>query len=204
MLLMLKRLMLYLVQNWRAHLLLENWKHWRWHNTALLLISLTFFALFVRTQLAHEIFEHFKSYSYIGVFIAGFLSPSTFTVVPAYTLLFGFANDLNPYITAVVAGTGAMLGDYLIYRFIKDRVFEELAPVIAYFRNERLIAIFHTPYFAWLLPLIGVFIVASPLPDEVGLGLMGAGHIRRRMFLLLTFALNTVGILAVVLTARLT
>lgn len=188
----------------RAKVLLERWRSWRWSNTLLLILSLIVFGLFVRTQLAHEIFEVFKGFSYIGVFIAGLLSPSTFTAVPAYALIFGFANDLNPLLTALVAGSGAMVGDYLIYRFIKNRVFEELAPLVKYFHNERLIAIFHTPYFAWLAPLFGVLLIASPLPDEVGLGMLGIGEMRRRVFLLITFTINTLGILTVVLLARVT
>ena len=200
---MLKKIWSFLTTSWQAHQLLDRWKGWRWHNISLLIGSLIVFAFFVRTQLAHEIFEHFRSFSYIGVFLAGLFSPSTFTVVPAYTLLFGFANDLNPYLTAITAGIGAMLGDYIIYHYLKDKVFEELEPLVAYFRNEKIVALFHTPYFAWLLPIIGMFVIASPLPDEVGVSLLGASRLKRRDFLLVTLVINTVGILAVVLSARL-
>jgi hypothetical protein len=58
--------------------------------------------------------------------------------------------------------------------------------------------IFRTPYFAWLVPVIGAVIVASPLPDELGVSLMGASSIASWQFLILSYCLNAAGILVVV------
>lgn len=197
-----RRLIGYVLNSWEAHALLERWRHWPWHNTLLLLISLGVFGVLLSTEVAHRLFEQFHSLSYVGVLIAGMLSASIFTMAPAVALLFGFANDLNPYLTALVGGFGAMIGDFVVFHLLRDRVFHELQPVFEHFRSRRIIALFRTPYFAWLLPLMGMVLIATPGPDEVGLGLLGASHIRRWQFLLLTFVLNSAGILLVVLGAR--
>lgn len=188
---------------WRAHHLIERWENWRYHNSALFAVSMVVLVLLIDTHAAFELIEHFKTLSYVGAFIAGLLSPSTFTTIPAIVLLYGLANTLNPYATALIAGCGAMMSDYLIFRFFKDRVFEELQPIFGQFKSNRLVTLFHTPYFAWLMPIFGMLIIASPLPDEVGLGLISTRPIKTWQFMMLAFVLNTLGILAIVLGARL-
>jgi hypothetical protein len=198
----LRAILLHQIDGHEARLLLERWRAWPYHNTGLLLLGLMFFVTFAKTSFAHEIIEQFQGLSYVGVFVAGVFLPSLFTAAPAVVLLYGFANELNPYLTATVAGAGAMLSDYMIFRFFKDKVFEELQPVLAYFRGTRLAALFRTPYFGWMVPILGMFVIASPLPDEVGLGLLGASRIKPWQFFALAFALNATGILVVVLLAR--
>lgn len=200
---LIRKIIEYAYNSWETHELLQRWRKWPWRNTALLGLSLIVFLLVMVSGLAHRLFEVFQELSYIGVFIAGMLFPSTFTVAPAIALLFGFADDLNPYTTAAIAGAGAMLGDYIIFRFLKDKVFDELRPLFQHFKNDKLTALFRTPYFAWLIPIAGMLMIASPLPDEVGLGMISTSPIRRWQFLVLAFLLNTVGILLVILGARL-
>jgi membrane protein YqaA with SNARE-associated domain len=196
-----RRLIEYAYETWEAHELLERWKTWPWHNTFLLLVSLSLFAVIAKTGLAHEIDQHFRSLSYIGVFIAGMLAVSAFTVAPAFALLYGFAGDLNPWLVVLVAASGSVMGDYLIFHWVKDRVFHELRPLLDHFRRSRVSALFRTPYFAWLIPIMGMVIIASPAPDELGLGLLGASHIKKWQFLLLSFVLNSIGIWLIVLAA---
>ena len=90
-----------------------------------------------------------------------------------------------------------MLGDYIIFRFLKDRVFDEFASVVAKIGGSHLRQLLHTPYFAWLLPVLGAIIIASPLPDELGITLMGLGKIKNWQFLTLSFVLNSSGILII-------
>jgi hypothetical protein len=62
--------------------------------------------------------------------------------------------------------------------------------------------IFSTPYFAWILPVLGAFIIASPFPDEIGIGLMGISRMKTWQFLLLAFVLNSTGIFFIVTLAN--
>lgn len=143
-----------------------------------------------------------NGFGYIGAFITGILFVSVFTVAPASVVLFFLAETLNPLLVAVFAGAGAVVGDYLIFRFLRDRVFDELKPLFLNNGGNLLVKLFKTPYFAWFLPLFGAFIIASPFPDEVGIGLLGASKLKNWQFLLLTFLLNTVGIFIVIIAAH--
>jgi hypothetical protein len=58
------------------------------------------------------------------------------------------------------------LGDYLILKYLKDRVFAELEPFFLDHGGKPLRKLFKTPYFAWTLPFIGAIIIISPLQQQ--------------------------------------
>lgn len=179
-----------------------RWKHWHYKNTALLILSLIIFFTLAETPQVKGVISAIGSFGYIGAFITGIFFVSVFTVAPAAIVLFFLAETLNPLIVALFAGSGAVIGDYLIFRFLRDRVFDEIKPIILKNGGNLLVKLFKTPYFAWGLPLVGAFIIASPFPDEVGIGMLGASKLRNWQFLLLTFLLNSIGIFVVIIAAR--
>jgi len=175
--------------------------HWRFPNLTLLLLSLLVTYLLLRNGLLHQAIEYLGTFGYIGVFLAGMFFVSTFTVAPAAVILFTFAEGLNPLTVALIGGLGAMIGDYLALRFIRDRLLEELNPFLKALRLYRPINILHSRYFAWFSPVIGAVIIASPFPDEVGLVLLGVSKISPLKLLGLTFVLNATGIFLIALAA---
>lgn len=174
------------------------WKHWRYKNTILLIVSLFAIFLLSKTPALDEFIRSIGDLGYVGAFITGIFFVSTFTVIPASIVLFHLAEYLHPAEVAILAGLGAMLGDYILYRFLKDRLFDELRPVFKKFGHPYLSLLFKSPYFAWLLPIFGAFIIASPLPDEVGVGMLGVSKIKQWQFFALAFVLNAVGIFLIV------
>jgi hypothetical protein len=54
----------------------------------------------------------------------------------------------------------------------------------------------------WLLPLVGAIIIASPLPDEPGVAMLGISKIRRWVFTVVVFFLNTIGVYFLMRAAR--
>jgi membrane protein DedA with SNARE-associated domain len=62
-------------------------------------------------------------------------------------------------------------------------------------RIVRLFRHFHFHFWKWVLPVIGALVIISPLPDEIGLTMLGLSRVRTIVMLPLTFALNFVGIL---------
>lgn len=183
---------------------LRKWRHWRYENTALLVVSLVLVFFLAKTPLLDNIITAAGSLGYFGAFIVGMFFVSTFTVAPAIVILYHLADtSLHPIEVAVLAGLGAMIGDYIIFRFMKDRVFEELGPIFKKLQHPGVKDLFKSPFFAWLGPLFGAFLIASPLPDEVGVSLLGLTKIKRWQFFAMTFVLNSVGILLTVLAARL-
>jgi hypothetical protein len=181
----------------------EQYRKWKFKNTSCLAISLLVFAFLYGTPFLSDLISKIGGLGYVSAFFSGTLFVSAFTVAPAAIILYDLADKLNPIAVAIIAGAGAVVGDYLIFRFFKDKVFEELGPLLVKSSLGKLFAkTFKTPYFVWALPLMGAFIIASPLPDEVGLGMMGLSKIKTHQFILITFLLNSLGILLAVTLAR--
>ena len=141
--------------------------------------------------------------SFLGTFIAGIFFTSIFTVAPAVAALSVIAQtgDLLPI--ALIGGAGAVIGDLIIFRFVKDRFSKDLLIILGEHRFEqRLKALLKLSFLRWFLFLLGGLIIASPLPDELGVSLLGFAKMRTFWFIPLSFILNSVGIFAVGLAAR--
>src|SRR3989344_3838488 len=104
---------------------IEKYEHWKLKNTFLLIVSIGVLFYFADSSFAKNIIHGIGSLGFLGVFIAGMFFVSTFTVAPASIVLFYLAKELNIFGVVIFAGFGAMLGDYIIFHFLKDRVFEE-------------------------------------------------------------------------------
>lgn len=182
--------------------MLPSYKNWQYKNTSLLIFSLVLFFYFADSAAVKQFIDGLGALGYFGAFITGIFFVSTFTVAPAAVVLFHLADHLNPFEVAILAGLGGVVGDYIIFRFFKDRVFEELKPLFDRLGGSRISELLQTPYFAWFLPVLGATIIASPLPDELGVGILGISKMKRWQFLILSFFLNAVGIFIVVTLAR--
>lgn len=175
---------------------------WALRNTLLLVASLVVLFAVARTDVAHAIVGFLGDFGYASGVLVGFFFVSTFTVAPAAVLLFHLAQELHPVLLALLAGVGSVLGDLVLFRFLKDRVFEELRPYVQSLGGSHLLLMLKTPYFAWFAPVLGALIIASPFPDELGISLLGLSKISTVQFMALTYVLNVAGILFIVLLAQ--
>ncbi len=186
----------------KGYLYLDAWQRWEYKHTTFVIVSLILFILLLDTSFMVTAFDTLSKLGYAGVFIGGVLFVSVFTAVPAVVLLISFT-DLNPVLLSMVAGLGAMVGDFIILQFVEDKVAYELKPIAYKFKIPQAISYLQgRKSTLGLVRLIGAFIIASPLPDEIGIGLLGMGKLNKISFLLTCYLLNTVGILLIVLTAR--
>lgn len=176
----------------------KKWKGWKYKNTTFLILSIIAFVYFLDKSFVQFFIKSISGLGYFGSFLSGMFFVSIFTVAPASAILFDIAKALNPFWVAVCAGIGAVLGDYIILRILKDKVFEELMPIFRKVDRSFLWIFFSSPFFAWLIPLLGAIVIASPLPDEIGISLMGASKIKNWQFILITFLLNSIGIFIVI------
>lgn len=182
---------------------IRQYRSWQYKNTALLIFGLAAFFLFADTQIVQSLIQKIGSWGYVGAFFAGALMVSTFTIAPALFVIYSLVEALNPYEIAIFAGFGAVLGDYMIFRFLKDRVFHELSPIFQKLGGSYTSRIFRTPYFAWLLPVVGAIMIAAPvIPDEAGIGILGLSKMKSWQFLIISFLLNASGILIISILAR--
>ena len=128
---------------------------------------------------------------------------STFGVATGALSLLILAEELNIFLLGAVAGSGGVLGDFLLFRFVKDRLVDEVKPIYdSMDHNHNLVKLLHTKHFRWMFPVIGAIIIASPLPDELGVSLMGISKMKDKTFLILSFILNASGIILVLLASR--
>ncbi len=182
--------------------LYRRYKTWKYKNTFFLIVSLIVLFYITGTTLGQQAIHSISKLGYMGSFVAGIFFVSTFTVAPASVVLFKLAQAYNPFLIALTAGLGAVIGDFLIFRFLKDNVFEEIKPIFMKLGGSNLSRLMSTPYFAWLAPVLGALIIASPFPDEIGVGLMGISKLKNWQFLTISFLLNSLGILLIITIAK--
>lgn len=181
---------------------LDTWQRWEYKHTTQVLVALLVFILLLNTSIMATVFHAIEQLGYVGVFIAGILFVSLFTTIPAFFMLVGF-HELNPLAVAAIAGLGSMIGDYLILKYAEEQIAYELKPIAFKFGIPQTIKYLQgRKSTLGLVRLMGALILASPLPDEIGIGLLGMGKLNKLTFLFLCYILNTAGILAILLVAR--
>ena len=92
---------------------------------------------------------------------------------------------------------GSVIGDLIIFRFVRDRISDDFIALFQQVKIKRLVHILHLEIFRFLTPFIGALLVASPLPDEIGLAMMGISKIKTRYFIPISYFLNFIGILLI-------
>jgi len=169
----------------------------------IIVISIIVAIFLANTNLLINVLVSIKGLEIFGSFIAGMFFTSIFTTAPAIATL-GEIAQTNAVLTVALFGAlGAVLGDLIIFRFIRDRLSEHLVEIIKH-RGfiKRTKALFRLKIFRWFTFLFGGFILASPIPDEVAIGMFSFLHIRTQWFLLISFVFNFIGILLIALVAN--
>ncbi|OGK45593.1 hypothetical protein A2956_02800 [Candidatus Roizmanbacteria bacterium RIFCSPLOWO2_01_FULL_37_57] len=173
-------------------------RSFRYKNLTLLGISLIIAFFLYKNESFHSFLLHLGGFGYLGGFIAGVLFVSTFTVATGILILLVLAEQLPVIELGLIAGLGAVIGDFIIFRFIQDDLVSEVKLLYEQFGGGHISKVLHSRYFSWSLPVIGAFLVASPLPDEIGISLLGLSKMKTYQFLILSFCLNAGGIMFVV------
>ncbi len=130
-----------------------------------------------------------------GSFIAGFFFTSLFTLIPAAVVLAELSQVVSPWLIALCGAAGAVVGDLFLFFFVRKTVDSPF--ILTTGIRHRLKALMRHPFLRWVLPITGALIIASPLPDELGLALMGFSRISLLVFIPISFAMNFLGILSV-------
>lgn len=148
-------------------------------------------------SLLEEILSFLLHLGPLGPFISGILFAFGITIPTGGFLLSSIAETQPVAYVALWAGFGCAAGDFLFFYIIKNIRKRFLKKKKADHTNSislLLSRIEHSPLGRFLLPIIGAVIIASPLPDEIGVALLGISHMKPSYFFLLSFALNTSGI----------
>ena len=166
------------------------------------ILAISAFVMLLDTAIIQALLNDIVRLGYLGIFLSGFISVSFFTAAPAVVLLLAFAHSYNPFIVAAIAGGGAMVGDFIIIKFVEDKIAHELKPVARRLKLISFINLLHKKRYKSITATLGAVLIATPLPDEAGIALLGLSHLSTLRLLGVTLILNCAGILALVMAFR--
>lgn len=151
---------------------------------------------------------HLQSLGYFGVFLAGFFYAYEVTAAPATVVLLLMAKGQNIFYAAIAGGLGALVSDLIIFCFIRTTMLGEIRKIsktgIGRFieKEERLL---FGRFKKYALYLFAAFMVASPLPTEIGISILATvKSLTPKKFIALAYFLHTMGIFAILWIGSLT
>lgn len=178
---------------------MRYWSHWKYKNLTFTALGLLITLILSRLEFFHSFLLNLGNFGYLSAFIAGVLFVSSFTVMTGAVTLLILAESLHPIVIGIIAGIGAVVGDLTIFRLVKDDLSQEIKGIYDHIDGDHhFTKLLHSKYFSWTLPVVGAIIIASPLPDEIGVSLMGISNMNIYKFIPLSFLLNAIGIFLVV------
>jgi len=178
-------------------------KHLLLQDAAIIFISVLVAVILAKTGILKNLLTSTKEWELFGSFIAGMFFTSVFTTPPAIVALGEIARIDGILVTAFAGAAGSVVGDLIIFRFIRDRFAEHLLELVGHRTfGKKFKALLKLRYFRWFTFFLGSLIIASPLPDELGISLLGFSRMKVRWFMPVSFVLNFIGIVFIGLVAR--
>lgn len=179
------------------------------HNIAreVFLVYPKFSILVLTFMITYILFSRYKfgafgdilvSLGYFGTFLNGVLFAYSFTAAPSTAVFLLLSKTESIYLASLIGGLGALIGDLFIFKLIRISFADEIRKL----QNEKIFSGInhHTPQAikVYVVPVIAALIIASPLPDEIGVSMLAAyPAISARLFSLISLVLNTLGIFMV-------
>ncbi len=166
-------------------------------------LSILVALILVRTDTIPTLLSYSRELDHVGSFIAGLFFTSVFTTAPAIAAFGEIAQVYSLFWTAFFGALGAVLGDFILFRFLRDRFSDDLMEVLRHNTGgKRVRALLKLKFFRWFTFLLGGIIIASPLPDELGISLLGFSKTKTSWFIPLSFTFNFLGILLIGAVSR--
>ncbi|MFH1209222.1 MAG: hypothetical protein V1663_00325 [archaeon] len=135
---------------------------------------------------------------YFGAFIAGILYTFSFTAAPATAILLIIAEEQNIVLNSLIAGLGALFGDLIIFKYIRFSLRDEINKISKekFFKKIKI----SSNIKKYFIPVLSFIIIASPLPDEIGVSLLAISKkISTNLFLIISYISNTLGIFIILI-----
>ncbi len=129
-----------------------------------------------------------------GAFLGGILYASGITVGPSAVFLVNLAKSNSVMTLSVVGGLGVALGDIVLSRLVLPLITSDIREALESVHNGTARGIIRSAALKWALPIIGFMIIVSPLPDEIGLALLGLSNFRFFKLFPLLWVAHSVGI----------
>jgi hypothetical protein len=130
-------------------------------------------------------------------FFAGIFFTSLFTLAPAGVALGEMAQVAPLFEVALWGAAGAVVGDLILFFFVRDFISADLMALMRGSWVKKVKGIFRSPFLSWAVPVAGALVIASPLPDEIGIALLGLSKKHLRFLIPISYIMNFLGILLV-------
>ena len=166
--------------------------------TAIFIFSLSIAWYLIKSGLLHDLIITVLPLKFIAEFLAGMFYTSFLTSPISMAMIVVLAENNNPIILALLAGMGAVVGDLVIIKFFKEKLSKDVSLITRELQLKKINNFLIKWKLEFITPLIGAIIIASPLPDELGLMMLGASNLKYYQIIILTYLLNTAGILLIV------
>ncbi|MFA6185399.1 MAG: hypothetical protein WCT51_02835 [Candidatus Shapirobacteria bacterium] len=163
------------------------------YNYIMLFLGVGLAILLSQNQLFNKFVLSLGQYSYISAIIAGAMFVCTFTVATGGLIILTLAKTLNPTELIFFGMVGAVIFDMFVFKSIKNTVDQKIKEVFKNHQFSYFKKILHTKYFAWMEPLIGILVFISPLPDELGISLLGLSKLKAYQFLFISILNHSIG-----------
>lgn len=163
-------------------------KHHLLKHLLVLAVSVGAAIILSRLGVFDALISHSKGLRFLEMFVAGFFYTSVLTIGPAAAAILEIAEQNSIWAISAIGAAGAVIADSLLFLLVKKEVASEL-PTKRISRN---------PLVSALSPIIGFLIIVSPLPDELGLALLGISGTRRWRFVAISYCANFLGILLLI------
>lgn len=181
----------------------KQWRRYKYKNLTLLGLGLALAAFLSQYDGFHQALVRLGNFGYLSAFLAGLFFTFSFTIPTSTVILFILAETLTAWEIGLIAGLGAVTGDLSIFKAVRGGLLLEIKPLYEGLGGREITKLLHTKYFRWTLPLVGALIIASPLPDEIGVSLLGLSKMSLPRFLFVSFVLNALGIVVIISAASL-
>ncbi len=165
-------------------------------------LSIVVAALLGSSDVLQNLLDATESLRFIGSFFAGMLYTSLFTTAPAIVAIGQISQSHSPLEVALVGGLGALIGDFFLFHFVRDSLSPHLLSHVHIFHTRHIRRLFSRGPLRWVSPILGTLIIASPLPDELGLIFLGFSKTKTTVFVSLSYLANFIGILTIGIVAR--
>jgi len=172
----------------------------RYPKLAMVGLSIVLAYLLFREESVQSFFHSLGGLGYASAFTGGMLFAIGFGAAFGVGILLTIADDVNILLASVIGGLGALITDYLIFKFIRLTFDDEIDRL----KNSNGFSLLRRKVFEKMPPramhylAIGVagIVISSPLPDEFGVAILASTTtVKERIFSIVSFSLNTVGIL---------
>lgn len=157
----------------------------------------------IKSPLFHQFLESGREISFLGMFISGVFFTSGLTSLPASISLFLLGQDhTNPFLISIIAACGSVVGDFILLKIMKSEIQNTKEAFLSRSQNKNMNKLFRNPLLRPIFIILALIIIASPLPDEIGIGLLGLASFKPNYFAIWSLGLNFLGILTIVLAGK--